>query len=43
MFNATHLALRNLRFQKFIRNQQRLHSFARVTAASRDCLIRSRV
>jgi hypothetical protein len=27
----------------FIRNQQCLHGFASITAAGRDCLIRSRV
>jgi hypothetical protein len=30
---------RQLGFKKFIRNNQRLHGFARVTAAGRDCLI----
>jgi hypothetical protein len=32
-----------LRFKKFIRNNQRLHGFARVTAARSDCLIGRRV
>jgi hypothetical protein len=45
--HAAHVSARNLAFQlgfkKFIRNQQRLHGFARVTAACRDGLISRRV
>jgi hypothetical protein len=39
--HTPHIPLRDLRFQKFIRNQQRLHGFACVTAACGYCLIGS--